>query len=199
MSVNSSFANLMARLRAHDNEAAAQVLARFAHRLIALARSRLDALLRRKVDPEDVMQSVYRSFFGRFGRGEFDLETWDNLWSLLVLLTVRKCSRQAEHFHAARRDVRREADLTNADAESRPSDLVARAPTPAEAALFADTLEELLRGLDDRERRIVALSLEGQGPAEIATQVERTQRTVNRVLERVRRRLDRMHESDAEP
>src|SRR5690242_9456367 len=56
-----SFADLMARLRAGDDAAAAALFQRFATRLIALARGRLDGLVRRKVDPEDVVQSVFRS------------------------------------------------------------------------------------------------------------------------------------------
>ena len=52
----------MARLRAGDNAAAAEVFRRFANRLIGLARTHLDARVRQKVDPEDVMQSALKSF-----------------------------------------------------------------------------------------------------------------------------------------
>jgi hypothetical protein len=62
-----SFEECVARLRAGDEGMAAEIFHRFAHRLLALVRSRLDSLLRPKVDPEDLLQSVFHSFLR--GRG----------------------------------------------------------------------------------------------------------------------------------
>jgi len=61
-----SFAELLARLQAGDDAAATRVFHRYAHRLIARARSRLDARLRAKVDPEDVVQYVFNRCGGWF-------------------------------------------------------------------------------------------------------------------------------------
>src|SRR2546423_973538 len=108
MADDPSFDALMARLRAGDDEAAARVFHRFAAQLIALARCHLSRRVRQKVDPEDVAQSVFRSFFARQADGQFVLEDWDGLWGLLTLITLRKCHRQFERFTAGRRDVRRE-------------------------------------------------------------------------------------------
>src|SRR5262245_18476432 len=80
MGPQDSFIELAVRLRDGDQGAATVVFRRFASRLIALARRELDTRLRRKLDPEDVVQSVYRSFFGRYQAGQFDLATWDDLW-----------------------------------------------------------------------------------------------------------------------
>jgi hypothetical protein len=66
---------------------------RFASRLIALARAELDSRIRQKVDPEDVLQSVYKSFFRRHAEGEFDLDGWDRLWAVLATITINKCRR----------------------------------------------------------------------------------------------------------
>ena len=89
---HSSFDGVMADLRAGDQAAAAAVFRRFATRLAGLAGAKLDARLRGKVDPDDVLQSVYRSFFGRHAAGQFDFDGWDGLWSLLTTITVRKCA-----------------------------------------------------------------------------------------------------------
>src|SRR5262245_38046641 len=153
MSTNSSFADLVARLQAGDKDAATAIFSRFAQRLIGLARSRLDATVRQKVDPEDVVQSVYKSFFIRFSDGEFELKGWDSLWALLTVLTVRKCGHKIEYFRAARRDVRHErAPAPFADHSSKSWEAIAREPTPAEAVALAETVELLLRTLDDRQR-----------------------------------------------
>jgi RNA polymerase sigma-70 factor (ECF subfamily) len=198
MSPNDSFAQLMARLRAGDPPAAAEVFHRFAHRLMALARTRLDSRLRQKVDPEDILQSVYKSFFWRHAQGQFELTDWDSLWSLLTVLTVRKCGRWAERFHADCRDVDRERPLAFAR-EDGGWEVLAREPTPAEAAVLTDTVEYILRDLDERDRSIVSLHLQGYSVPDIATQVGRPQRTVFRVLERVKKRLHRLEGIDESP
>src|SRR5437879_8938088 len=75
-----SFDDLMARLRTGDNDAATQVFNRFANRLIELARRQLDPQIRQKLDPEDVLRSVFRSFFAHQTAGQVTgLESWDNL------------------------------------------------------------------------------------------------------------------------
>lgn len=192
MAEQDSFAELMTRLRAGEQEAARQVFQRFAQRLIALAGSRLDPMTRRKLDPEDVLQSVYRTFFVRYALGQFELDNWDSLWGLLTLITVRKCGKWAAHFHAGVRQV--EQEVTPATSESGTSswEALAREPTPEEAAMLAETVEQLLRGLDGREREMVTLRLQGFSLTEISAEVARTERTVQRVLERARKRLERL-------
>src|SRR5947209_1959229 len=188
-----AFDDLMARLRAGDDDAAAEVFRRFTHRLIGLARSRLDHLIRRKVDPEDILQSVYRTFFRRYARGAFDLESWDGLWGMLTVITVRKCDYRRKFFRAACRDVGREvAPPAAADAPAPEIEALARDPTPSEAARLAETVEQLMRELTGREREMLALSLQGHTTEEISAQVGRSERTVQRVLKRVRAQLERL-------
>ena len=187
MSRHPSFADLMTQLRDGRNEAAAQIFHRFANRLILLARKQLDPKVRQKVDPEDVLQSVYRSFFERQQGGEIDLESWDNLWSMLALITLRKCANQVAHFRAECRDVRREV---GAGPEADPvGAALAGDPSPSEAAVLTEVVEQVLHGLDERDREIVTLHLQGYSIPEISARVEWAERTVHRALERVRKRL----------
>jgi RNA polymerase sigma-70 factor (ECF subfamily) len=196
---NDSFDKLMARLAARDDEVARQVFLRFAERLIALARSRLDRRLQAKLDPEDVLQSVYKSFFRRHAQGEFQVESWDSLWGLLTLITVRKCARWAGHYHARARDIRVEVPASlSADASGRGWEAVDREPTPEQAAMLTETVEELLRGLEPRERAIATLGLQGYRAPEISAQLHRPDRSVYRILERVKKRLQRMHARNTE-
>jgi RNA polymerase sigma-70 factor (ECF subfamily) len=188
----------MARLGAGDEAAAAEVFHRYARRLRALARSRLDRLLRAKVDAEDVLQSVYRSFFRRHAAGQYELEGWDSLWGLLTVITLRKCGRRVRYFRSACRDAGREVELASpGDASGVDFQAIAHDPTPSEAARLAETLEQVMRDLTERERAILALSLQGYTTEEVGEQVGRTERTVQRVLQRVRRRLEEMNAADA--
>src|SRR5437773_1756774 len=85
MAPSDSFADVIARLQAGDDKAAREIVGRFTARLIALARTHLDQRLKQKVDPEDVLQSVYKSFFVRFAQGQFELKNWESLWGLLTI------------------------------------------------------------------------------------------------------------------
>jgi RNA polymerase sigma-70 factor (ECF subfamily) len=184
----------MTRLRAGDQDAAAAVFRRFTGRLLALARARLDARTRAKVDPEDVVQSTYRSFFMRAEAGQFDVATWDELWGLLAVITMRKCTNRARYFGAGRRDARAEVD-PGPGAEDAGALILAidREPTPSEAAILAETVEELLSGLDPDDRMIVELSLQGYTTPEIGARLGFAERTVRRVRDRLKRRLQRLH------
>ena len=72
MSDENSFHDLMARLRAGDEGAADLIFQQYARRLVGLARRRLTHDVQAKMDPEDVLQSVFRTFFVRHGAGEFE-------------------------------------------------------------------------------------------------------------------------------
>jgi RNA polymerase sigma-70 factor (ECF subfamily) len=193
MSSQDSFDALMARLQAGDGAAAARVFLRFTDRLIELAGRQLTTSVRRKEDPEDVVQSVFRSFFTRQRAGLITLVNWDSLWGLLTVMTLRKCGHRIAYYRAARRDVGREA---TDDGWGALEQLVAREPTPPEAAALAELVERLLRDLEPHERQIVGLHLQGYTQQEISAGVGRAERTVRRTVERARKRLLRLHEKD---
>src|SRR5215467_15633241 len=95
--MSNSFAEFLARLHGGDDAAAQELFGRFTHQLIALALRHIDAGLRHKVDPEDVVQSVYKSFFFRYGAGNQGVVNWNSLWGLLSLIAVRNCAERAAY------------------------------------------------------------------------------------------------------
>jgi RNA polymerase sigma-70 factor (ECF subfamily) len=196
ISLCDSFDDLISRLRAGDEEAAAALFDRFARRLIALARRRLLGVLS-KEDPEDVVQSVLRSFFLRQREGQFTVTSWESLWGILTVITLRKCWNRMAHVYAERRDVSREVPDALLGEFSLQRAAIARDPTPLEAAVLTDTLEYLLRSLEPTDREMLTLHLQGYTLAEISRQVRRGQRTVQRRLELVRRRLRRLQTDDS--
>src|SRR5215831_12484189 len=72
--LNDSFPRFLVRLQARDGEAAREVFRRFTTQLIALTRRRFAPAFRYKVDPEDVVQSAYKSFFLRYGEGRMEVD-----------------------------------------------------------------------------------------------------------------------------
>jgi RNA polymerase sigma-70 factor (ECF subfamily) len=196
MAANDSVAELMGRLRSGEDGAAREVFARFAGRLVGLARRHLDARLAVKVDPEDVVQSAYKSFFVRHRDGGLEVGSWDGLWGVLTMITLRKCADRAAYYGAGKRDVAREAAGPAPD-QSGPG-MADREPRPDEAAVLAETVEALYRAMDDPdERAILELSLQGYTAAEVSERLGRAERSVRRLREGIRKRLERMQLGEA--
>jgi RNA polymerase sigma-70 factor (ECF subfamily) len=192
MSSDPSFADMLARCRLGEEDANRVLFERVAHRLIGLARNHLRGQIRQKVDPEDVVQSVFKSFFGDLRDGEFELKTWDNLWSLLVVITLRKCGRRVKHFLGPWHDVRREvAKAPTADESMASCVALASDPTPSEAIVLSEMVEKTLRPLKPRERTIFELHLQGCAIEDICAQVRRSEYTVRDVLKRIEKDLKR--------
>jgi RNA polymerase sigma factor (sigma-70 family) len=197
MADDDTFSRVMARLRFGEDVAAREVFERFVGRLVAMARGRFNRLLARKVDPEDVVQSAFKSFFVRHRAGRLTVGDWDGLWSLLALITLRKCADRVEYFLADRRDASREA--TGPTSGDEPYAWLAapdREPRPEEAAILAETVEHLFREVNVHERPILELSLQGYTAPEISARLGRAERSVRRLRERIRKRLERLQEPD---
>ena len=185
------FEATMVRLRSGDERAATEVFERYVRRLVVLAGKQLDTRLRHRVDVEDAVVSACRSFFARARRGEFNLTGWDELWSLLVIITLRKCARRLRDVKAARRDPRREVEARGLE-QGGVWQVPDRAPSPVEAAILAETTEELFRDLDPDDRPIVEYLLQGYTAEETATHLDCSERTVRRVRRRAKQCLQRL-------
>src|SRR5262245_49910311 len=167
---------------------------RFTRRLIGLARAQLDERLQNKIEPEDVVQSAYKSFLLRYGDDALAREGWDGLWGLLTTITLRKCADRVRYHRAECRDIAREAaPPPGPDANPR-ANSTAPAPTPEEPPVLAETVENLMRDMNRDERAIFELSLQGYGTQEISEQLGRAERSVRRLRERVRKQLERSSE-----
>ncbi len=197
MEPDASVTRLIRLLRDDDrgarDMAASLIWQRYFRDLLDLARKNLDKRVRRRTDEEDVLQSMFQSFCARQGRGEFDLAGRDELWRLLVTITLRKARDVARDHHRDRRDIAREQEQSAAAYDDRSCPgwalelMDASAPSPAEAAVLSEALERRLASLADPELRQIALwRLEGFTNREIADQLDCTEHSVERKLERIR-------------
>ncbi len=163
--------------------AESEFVERYTMRLLDLARQQLPERVRRRVDPEDVVQSVYRSFFRRLNDGRFTLDDSHDVWRLLAAMTFHKARTAVRRHQRERRDVRREQPIDPSYFEP----TAASEPDPVEEVEFlVSSLEELLSGLNEKEREVVARRLDGDSIEAIASGVGRSRRTVLRILARVR-------------
>lgn len=173
-------AELLELWRAGNERAARVLVKRYMARMTALVRSRLSRKLARRVDPDDIVLSAWRSFF--VGR-DVTVPDNDDIWPLLVTISLRKLSRQATRHTAGRRDIHAEADVGSADNWQQ---IMARQPTSGDAAALSDEVEAVMRKLDAVERGVLTRYLQGMNTAAIAGELGCSDRTVRRTLERIR-------------
>ena len=195
MAAHGSVTKLVADLRSDNssvsNRAAQLIWERYFRDLLDLARNHLDRRIRRREDEEDVLQSMYKSFCLRQQRGGYDLANRDALWKLLVTITLNKTRDVAKKQGRQGRDVGREQTMPGDDetdsARWALEQMEATEPSPEEAAILNEALERRLQILSDPELQQIAVwKLEGRTNAEIADELDYTERTVERRLERIR-------------
>lgn len=176
---------LLVGYQAGASAAADAIFNRYVERLLALARSRMSRRLRRRLDPDDVVQSAYRSFFVHARNEEYVLERAGDLWRLLASITLHKLYKQAERHTAARRSIAREIAE-----DERLAFLASIEPTPAQAAALAEQLHLATAALTDAERATIIAHLQGDAVETIAARIGKAPRTVRRLLAQARAKLE---------
>src|SRR5262245_51385378 len=118
MSEATSFAEFVRRIRAGDEQAAAELVRRYEPLIRREIRLNLDdRRLGRVFDSMDVCQSVLASFFVRTAAGEYDLERPEQLVALLVTMARNKLASAARREHRGCRDSRRVCERAAAHLE----------------------------------------------------------------------------------
>jgi len=185
---------LLDRWRSGDQQAAEELYHRYAQRLCQLAERQMAPRLRRRVGADDVVQSVFRTFFRRTEKGEYPIDHSGSLWRLLVKITMNKIRHQGERHRAAKRNVEAEVDIMAAGVSP---EAFAEDPSPEAAVWLMDELEALLAGCDVSEGEMLTLCLEGYSTTEIAQRKGCSRHTVRRVLNRFGRQLQRNLEENS--
>ena len=162
---------LLSAYRKGNKEAEEKLFQRYYSRLIYLARGKMGAKLKALEGASDIVQSVMRSFFGRAREKQIDVEPEENLWPLLVKITVNKIRNRAKRYGTQKRDPDRVQLLEVIDP-------LERGPSPDHVIMMKDEREHLLEQFSGRRRRILEMILEGFGVKEIAEQLDTTERTV---------------------
>lgn len=185
-------------------DAARQIVDGYVHRLLPLIRKELGAAVRQRVDPEDVMQSVWRTFF----QGDFYASSGNELGALLARLCVNKARDKVRRQTAEKRDVNRTSqhdypfdsarklptavrpirvepgEEAHAEAfveddsffEEESVSLLLSGPTPEQAFVVREAIERLPEHL----RAVMVLRLKGLTMTESARELNCTRRTIVR-------------------
>jgi RNA polymerase sigma factor (sigma-70 family) len=183
------FQELIRRVRARDEEAAAQLMRRYESAIRRVVRIHLrDARLRRVLDSMDICQSVLATFFARAALGEYDLDSPEQLLNLLASITRNKLTNQAKRLLSQKRDLRRDASLGD-----RQDHAASRASDPGDQVSAKELLEKIRDRLDDDERLLAEQRALGRGWRELADEFGGTdvalRKKLTRALDRVMAQL----------
>lgn len=176
---------LVARIRAGDQAAWTDLYSRYRDRLLFAVRCRLGPALRRRVESEDILQSVMLEALGELPT--FVPRGADSLRHFLHVLITRKIRDRADTFGAAKR-----AGETSLD------DRLPLAAQTETAIDYTDTqrflsLERAMARLPDDLREVVLLrKVDGLSSAEVARRLGTTDDVVRKRTSRAMARLTRL-------
>src|SRR4051812_21361 len=145
--------SLLRRFRRGQEDGPTLLYLRYAERLRALAAAQMAHGLAARVDSEDIVQSVFRTFFRRAAEGQYDVPEGEELWKLLLVIALNKVRSVGAYHRAARRDVRQ-----TAGGEAYDRTLDAQAGRDEEDLAFLRlVIDEVLDALPPGHRPIVEL------------------------------------------
>jgi RNA polymerase sigma-70 factor (ECF subfamily) len=176
---------LLRRFQRGEAGAATLLYLRYAARITSLAGTQRGPNLASRFDPDDIVQSIFRTFFRRAAEGQYDVPEGEDLWKLFLVIALHKV-RDACSFHrAAKRDVRvtRSIEASDCGCATRTSQ------DEIGLAELKMVVDELLGGLPATQRVIVELRIDGCQVDEIARKTGRSRRTVERGLQEFRAQL----------
>lgn len=173
---------LLERVQHGDGAAAAALYERYAGRLRVVTEARRDRDLAGRLDADDILQSAFRSFFRRAAEGAYRVSAGEELWGLLVSITLNKLRSAGDYHRAQKRDTRATTSANAALADVRTRD--ARA-----LAELRWLIAEIIDPLPDVQQRMIHLRLEGHEVKEIADRTGRSKRSVERLLHDFREAL----------
>jgi RNA polymerase sigma factor (sigma-70 family) len=189
-SEESDLAGFLAQIRAGDEAAARELLARYEPEVRLVVRRQLPRLLRSRFDSLDFLQSVWGSFFRRVrgDRGPDEFEDSRHLVAFLARAAKNKVIDEYRRAASRKQDMHREEPLwTERDG---PKDLPADIDSPSEVAQAREVFDRLCDLLPEERRSILELKAEGLSSRNIGARLGISERTVQRVLEDLRRRAE---------
>lgn len=186
MLADETFQDLLKRVRAGEQEAAAELVRQCTPEIRRIVRMRLtDGRLRRVLDSLDVCQSVLANFFVRASAGQFELETPEQLLKLLAVMARNRVLSHVQKQQAGRRDQRRMCDQGAETIQLQ----AGSEETPSQIVSAAELMDMARSRMTDEERRLAELRSQGQDWAAIAAAAGCTQDAARKKLARAMDRV----------
>jgi RNA polymerase sigma factor (sigma-70 family) len=181
-------ASLLDRIRAGDESAAFELLARYEAQVRLVVRRQLPRILRSRFDSLDFLQSVWGSFFRRMKAGPEEFEDPRSLVAFLARAAKNKVIDEYRRSSSRKGNMRLEEPIWVENA--RPRELAGDEDSPSEIIEARETFGRLKNLLPENRRIMLELRVEGLSTREIGDRLNVSERTVRRVLEDLRRRTE---------
>jgi RNA polymerase sigma factor (sigma-70 family) len=184
MNVPTTFTELIARVRAGDEAAAADLVREYEPLVRRGLRLRLrDARFRLQLDSMDIVQSVMARFFVHLMAGQYDLQDPTDLTKLLSTMASNKLAERVRHEQSQLRDRRRTVGAVDE------MSLAGRDDSPSQIAMGRELMSAIQSRLTEEERRLLELRKLGHDWSEIVAAcggtVEGRRKQLARALDRV--------------
>ena len=176
-----------------DRDALQRLIVHYHQPLHRLVEARIDAGLRRYVDPDDVLQQAYISAFktiedGQFSIAEGQREIVGGFYKWLEAIALSRLKDQQRALQRQKRDVRREHADTTASYPDLVHRLAAGESTPSHQIAKDEAIAAVmscLARLSDDQRAVVQLRfLEGRGIADVAERLGKTEPAIHMICHR---------------
>ncbi|MEQ9410653.1 MAG: ECF-type sigma factor [Fuerstiella sp.] len=189
MSEDRNVSHWIDQVRDGDSLAAQRIWHHYFDRLVRAVRQKLRGQNRAVSDEEDIVLSVFESFYRAAENGRFpDLADRDDLWRLLLTMSARKAVDKRRHDQRQRRGAGvRVQSLDQASDDQQIAQAIGDEPTPEMVLMLQESVEKLLSHLGDGPLRELAVAkLEGASNAESARRFGCSERTIERRLHLIR-------------
>ncbi|HKB41852.1 MAG TPA: ECF-type sigma factor [Gemmataceae bacterium] len=181
---NEEFADLLARARQDEQQALAALHQALEEKLRRAAHRRLGRVLRRYLDSADIVQSTQKSLLICLCRKKYDIPNEEKLTALALRILQRKVAQKW-------RKVRRELNLYDRLAQD-PNSRIAAADGAAPTVENAELVHHLMKYMNETEKALVQLLLQGHTITSAARLLELTPAYARVLLSRMRARLGTM-------
>jgi len=189
----SELSDFLKRIQAGDDGAALELLSRFEAEVRLVVRRQLPRLLRSRFDSLDFLQSVWGSFFRRMRSAPTEFEDSRHLVAFLARAAKNKVIDEYRRAASRKHNMHREEPLW---AEGRrPKEVPDPIDSPSEVAQAHEVLVRLRELMPEDRRTILEMKAQGLSSKDIGERLGISERTVQRVLEELRRRMETEWES----
>lgn len=183
---------LLLALQGGDEAGAEQIFARYYDRLICMVAKSYGSSGGNTETDSDVAQSVFRSFFRRGSIDEFHIADDGTLWPILVTIALNKIRNRTKYWTRQKRDVGKEVGQEELSA------ILSRDPTPDEAVILGEVIDDLMAQFPDRRQRILRMLLDGHALKEIMEAEGTTRFTIARTREAAAALLEKTLQGEAD-
>jgi RNA polymerase sigma factor (sigma-70 family) len=189
MSKSTNVSHWIDLVKAGDSAAANRIWQHYFDRLVRSVRARLYGQNRAVSDEEDIVLSVFDSFYNAAENGRFpDLSDRDDLWRLLLRMSARKVVDKRRHDQRQRRGGNVKVhSLNQTGDDDSVIEAIGDEPSPEMVIMMRESVEEFFSHLGVGQLRELAVAkLEGSSNAELAERFGCSERTIERRLHLIR-------------